>query len=108
MSTEYQVPSTKYRVPCIRRRLGTRYSAPRGDHYAMNRALRLLRPHATRLVALALILTAYGFTQPPGTSGSDRAALASHFHFTRTPLPELKGYTQRSVRAVSPSLQRIS
>src|SRR5438876_8948469 len=74
----------------------------------MNRAMRLLRPHATRLVALALILTAYGFTQSPGPSGSERATLASQFRFTRTPLPELKGYTQRSVRAVSPSLQRIS
>src|SRR5438477_5364595 len=74
----------------------------------MNRAMRLLRPHATRLVALALILTAYGFTRPPGPAGSERATLASQFRFTRTPLPELKGYTQRSVRAVSPSLQRIS
>ena len=37
-----------------------------------------------------------------------KPAVQSHFRFARTALPELKGYTQRSVRAVSPSLQRIS
>jgi hypothetical protein len=74
----------------------------------MNKVLKLARPHATRLVAIAVILGMYGFTQPPSLAGAGRAGLASQFSFTRSPLPELKGYPQHSVRSVSPSLQRIS
>src|SRR5438128_11556379 len=73
----------------------------------MNSALKFLKPHATRLAALALILTLYGFTQPSGLSDAERAAMASRFHFTRTALPELKGYPQKTIRQVNPSLQRI-
>ncbi len=73
----------------------------------MNPALKFLKPHATRITALALILTLYGFTQPSGLSDAERAAMASRFHFTRTALPELQGYPQKSIRQVNPSLQRI-
>jgi hypothetical protein len=66
----------------------------------------LLRHHVARLVAVALIATAYGFARLPELSNSERAALAARFSFTRMPLPELPGYLSRSVRAVHPSLAR--
>jgi len=74
----------------------------------MNAIVRGLRPHAARLVAAAVIVTLYGFARLPEMSGAERAATAARFGFARLPLSTLPGQTPRSVRAVNPSLQRIS
>jgi hypothetical protein len=74
----------------------------------MNPTLKFLRSQSPRLLAIAVVLVLFGFTQLPALSSSERAAMASRFGFTRSALPELQGYTQRSVREVNPSLQRIS
>lgn len=74
----------------------------------MSSIAKLLRRHAARLVATILIFTLYGFVQLPALSHTEQAELATRFSFTSTALPELKGYQQTFVRAVSPSLQRIS
>src|SRR6478735_1082806 len=74
----------------------------------MNPTTKFLRSQAARLTAIGLVLVLFMFTQLPALSSSERAAMASRFAFTRTALPELQGYTQRAVRDVNPSLQRIS
>src|SRR5215213_4499028 len=67
-----------------------------------------LRRHAARLVAAALILTLYGFVPPPELSDPEREALAAHFDFAASPLPELQGGSSHTVRAVHPSLEKFS
>lgn len=67
-----------------------------------------LRHHTARLVALALIVICYGLTRLPELSDSERATIAARFRFTCLLLPELPGGDSRSVRAVHPSLHRIS
>lgn len=66
------------------------------------------RLNVTRLVALAAIFCLYAAAQLPEPGPSERQALAARFRFTALPMPELNGYTMRSVRAVNPSLQHIS
>src|SRR5258706_8506966 len=66
------------------------------------------RLNVTRLIALAAIFCLYAAAQLPEPGASERQALASRFRFTALPMPELNGYPMRSVRAVNPSLQRIS
>ena len=68
----------------------------------------LLRNHATRLVAIVIIVVAYGLTRLPQLSSAERAELVGRFDFTRIALPEVAGETYRSVRAVHPSLAHIS
>ena len=70
-----------------------------------------IRRHARRLVAGVVIAGLYLLARLPQLSPAERATLASRFHFTRLPLPELPpspDHPLRSVRAVHPSLQRIS
>ncbi len=74
----------------------------------MIKAPAVLRRHAARLVALALILALYPLARLPEASGAEREALASRFGFTRVPLPEVPGVAHHTVRAVSPSLKHIS
>lgn len=68
----------------------------------------LLRRHAVRLVAVTLVLALYPLAHLPGASSAERAALSARFSFTGMPLPEVPGVPHRSVRTVSPSLERIS
>ena len=68
---------------------------------------RLIRRHAARLVALAIIVALYGLSRAARLSGTEQARLAGRFHFARHPLPELAGDLSRTVRPVHPSLKRI-
>lgn len=63
---------------------------------------------AARFVAAAVIVALYSLARLPQMSGAERATAAAHFGFERRALPTLSGSTLRSVRAVNPSLQRIS
>jgi hypothetical protein len=74
----------------------------------MNQVNIVMRRHAVRLVAVALIALLYGAARQPVCPAPERAALAARFHFTALPLPELPGATYAHVRAVNPALQRIS
>jgi hypothetical protein len=66
-----------------------------------------LRRHAARATALALIVACYAFARQPELVEAERSRLAARFAFARETLPELSPST-RSVRAVHPSLERIS
>jgi len=66
----------------------------------------LLRRRAASLVAILLVTTAYALTRLP--ISSERGELAARFRFTKIQLPELPGYAPKQVRAVHPSLARIS
>src|SRR5262249_32556766 len=74
----------------------------------MSNAYRTLRRRAALLVAIALVAAIYGFARLPVMPASDRAELASRFHFTRLAMPEIPGSQYRYVRQVHPSLKRIS
>jgi enediyne biosynthesis protein E4 len=74
----------------------------------MRRIAEVVRLQATRIVAVAMVLTAYGFARLPEISPSERAELASRFSFKPIPLPELKNRPQRFVRPVHPDLDHIS
>ena len=63
--------------------------------------------HASRLVALGLILALYGWAQLPELSDQERVALAEPFAFSRYALPQTIPQT-RQVRRVHPSLERIA
>lgn len=66
------------------------------------------RRHARRLVALVLIAGLYWSARLPGVTPQERAALAARFGFATLALPEVAGHPRRTVRAVHPSLERIS
>lgn len=68
----------------------------------------ILQRHAKHLVALVLIVGLYWFARPPDLTAAQHAQLASHFHFTHLTLPTLPGQPLQFVRAVHPSLERIS
>jgi enediyne biosynthesis protein E4 len=68
----------------------------------------IVRRYAARFVAIILILALYGLARLPELSFAERARLAARFSFVQSPLPELAGQSSRSVRAVHPSLERIS
>ena len=75
----------------------------------MNETLRrLVRGHAVRLLAIAMVLVLYGFTKLPSLPGEERQSLASRFAFERLPLPAPPGDLRRNVRAVHPDMERIS
>ncbi|MBA2253330.1 MAG: CRTAC1 family protein [Nitrospirales bacterium] len=67
-----------------------------------------LRRHASRVVALLLIVTLYGLARLPTLPDAERAVLSARFHFTRVLLPVPAGRLFRSVRPVHPHLQHIS
>jgi len=59
-------------------------------------------------VALALVVTLYGFSTEPSLSDGERTKLSAGFHFTGIAIPEPQKNLQKSVRNVHPSLRRIS
>src|SRR5690349_7239097 len=67
-----------------------------------------IQRHAKHLVAIVLIVGLYWFARPPDLSAAQHAQLASHFRFTHLTLPTLPGQPLQFVRAVHPSLKRIS
>ena len=73
----------------------------------MTRPAGLLR-HAKNLTALLLVFGLYWSARLPGVPGSEAAELSRRFTFTKVPLPEVAPGSNRTVRAVHPSLQRIS
>lgn len=66
------------------------------------------RRHAKSLVALVPITGLYWLARPAELPGDARAALAQRFRFTPLALPQIPGKPLRTVRAVNPSLRRIS
>src|SRR5947209_17336449 len=59
-------------------------------------------------IVIALIVLLYSLARSPDLSSAQRAQLAAHFHFTHLTLPTLPGPPPQSMRAVHPSLQRLS
>jgi hypothetical protein len=66
-----------------------------------------LRRFASRLVALGVVVALYGVTTETTLRPSDRQELRARFQFSRHTLPEAAG-EEKQVRAVHPSLKRIS
>jgi hypothetical protein len=74
----------------------------------MTKMANIIRSQAARILAIILIVTIYGLARLPTISDSERAALASRFHFMRLPLPELGNRPSRLVRDVNPQMQGIA
>jgi hypothetical protein len=74
----------------------------------MSPLLLLLRRHAARLFALAAIGALAFAVKPPALAPQARAALSGRYSFRPMELEAPAGGTPKTVRAVSPSLQRIS
>ena len=71
--------------------------------------MNILRRNAARILALAVVLILYGFTQLPQPSQSERQALAENFYFTQLPLAEhWSDYGQKNIRQVNPNLDHIA
>ncbi|HTI70439.1 MAG TPA: CRTAC1 family protein [Candidatus Limnocylindria bacterium] len=69
----------------------------------------LLRRYAASLAGLGLVVTAYAFTRYPEISAVESTRMASRFHFSKSPFPEVAQHPPyKNVRAVHPSLSRIS
>jgi enediyne biosynthesis protein E4 len=70
----------------------------------------LFRAHTKRLAAIAVVLGLYSAVSASmSVSLSDVQAVAKHFHFTRSSLPEVPGAEMRPMRLhVHPELQHIS
>lgn len=70
---------------------------------------RVIRHYAASLFGVVLVLGLFAATQYPNLLPAEAAQLAARFKFTRLPLAEVAGHPPRkSVRAVHPSLARIS
>jgi len=67
-----------------------------------------IQRYTRHLVVIALIVLLYSLARPPDLSAAQRTQLAAQFHFTHLTLPTLPGQPLASVRAVHPSLQRLS
>jgi hypothetical protein len=67
-----------------------------------------LRRSAGKILAVVLVLGAYGFTRLPHLGDQERAGLAGRFHFSASELPDLKQFEHHTVRKVSPALDHIS
>src|SRR5439155_8866091 len=68
-----------------------------------------LRRYAASLTGLVIVLVLFALTQYPKLSPAQTNQLASRFHFSKQPLPEVPGHpSYKNVRQVHPSLQRIS
>lgn len=65
-----------------------------------------LQHQGKRLLALLIVLGLFWFTRLPALSMTERSTLASQFHFTQLPLPEVSGPPPRTIRAVHPSLEQ--
>lgn len=60
------------------------------------------------LSAVVIVASLYWATRLPELSAKERFSLASHFQFQRSTLPRVPGYPAKTVRAVNPSLAKIS
>ncbi|HEX6043404.1 MAG TPA: CRTAC1 family protein [Pyrinomonadaceae bacterium] len=71
-----------------------------------------LQHYLTRLVAIALMIVAYGFARQPVLSSAERTSLAERFQFSRQALPDVApewpGHAPRQIRNVHPKLQKIA
>jgi hypothetical protein len=67
-----------------------------------------LQRNLTRIVACLLVVFLFFQTRLPDISASEAARLSSHFHFAAYSFPISSGVKTKSVRAVHPSLKRIS
>jgi hypothetical protein len=74
----------------------------------VNKALIYFRSCLPFVVASSIGLGTYWQARLPALSSEELRRLASGFHFTTSILPRPEGYLYRSVRAVHPSLARIS
>ena len=74
----------------------------------MNPASHWLRRNLTRIVASLLVIFLFFQTRLPDISASEAARLSSRFHFTAYSFPIDNSAKTKSVRAVHPSLKRIS
>ncbi len=60
------------------------------------------------IAAIVLLAAFYLLSREPALSHPETDELAARFAFDKIPLPELDGYTRKSVRDVHPSLKHIS
>jgi hypothetical protein len=68
-----------------------------------------LRRYATIIVALAVVAAFGVMARFPTTSKQQAAELASRFHFSKQPMPEVANHpAYKYVREVHPSLKRIA
>jgi len=70
--------------------------------------IKIARSQAARILAITALVGVYGLARLPGVSNTERAEMASRFHFMRMPLPELAGRPPRYVRDVNPQVQGIA
>ena len=68
----------------------------------------MIKSHARRIAAIAVLVILYWFTKLPDITSQERAELAGRFHFVAHQLPQVAGAESRQVRPVHPSLQHIS
>ena len=74
----------------------------------MNSSNRWFRHSLTKIAAALIVAVLFIQAREPRISASDRSTLASRFHFVRYTLPDSTAVPSKSVRAVHPSLKRIS
>lgn len=71
-----------------------------------------LQHYLTRLVAIALMLVAYGLARQPALSSGERATIAERFQFSRQALPDVApawpGHEPQQIRNVHPKLKNIA
>jgi len=71
-----------------------------------------LQHYLTRLIAIALIVIAYGLARQPVLSSGERSNLAERFQFSRQSLPDVApewpGHASRQIRDVHPKLKKIA
>jgi enediyne biosynthesis protein E4 len=67
-----------------------------------------LRQNTTRIAACVIVVVLFFLAKEPHISASARSQLASRFHFARYTLPVDTTAPSKTVRAVHPSLKRIS
>jgi hypothetical protein len=66
------------------------------------------RRYLASIVVVILVVTLYFVARPRALPPAGAAKLAARFQFEKLPMPDLPGHVHKSVRAVHPSLQRIS
>ena len=68
----------------------------------------VVRNYTVAVAAAMLMVPAYFAARETALPPAEVAQLASRFKFSLKPLPEIPGQSHKQVRAVHPSLQRIS
>ncbi|HEY4679396.1 MAG TPA: VCBS repeat-containing protein, partial [Candidatus Angelobacter sp.] len=74
----------------------------------MNSSSRWFRLTLTKIAAALIVVFLFIQAREPGISAGERSTLASRFHFVRYTLPDNEAVPSKTVRAVHPSLKRIS